>query len=57
MRELPECHGDASLLEQVFMNLLSNAFKFSRGREPAIVEVGSMTPSTSKGMPVFYRAR
>lgn len=38
---LPDCHGDASLLEQVLANLLSNAFKFSRGRNPAVVEVSS----------------
>ena len=38
---LPDCHGDASLLEQVLANLLSNAFKFSRARNPAVVEVSS----------------
>lgn len=39
---LPPCEGDASLLRQVWVNLLSNAFKYTRQRQPAIVEVGSM---------------
>lgn len=37
---LPAAPGDAALLKQVFVNLLSNAFKFTRKRDPAIVEVG-----------------
>jgi light-regulated signal transduction histidine kinase (bacteriophytochrome) len=28
------------LLKQVWVNLLSNAFKYSRGRTPAVVEIG-----------------
>jgi light-regulated signal transduction histidine kinase (bacteriophytochrome) len=36
---LPEVVGDASLLRQVFVNLLSNAFKFTRGKK-AVIEVG-----------------
>jgi len=37
---LPECVGDRMLLRQVWTNLLANALKYSRGRKPAIVEVG-----------------
>jgi PAS domain S-box-containing protein len=39
--ELPECLADPVLLEQLFVNLLSNALKFTRGREPARIEVGA----------------
>jgi hypothetical protein len=38
--ELPECFCDPSLLRQVYANLLSNAFKFTRHRENATVEAG-----------------
>ena len=38
--ELPACQGDPALLKQVWVNLLSNAFKYSRPCDHAVVEIG-----------------
>lgn len=38
---LPTCAADPSLLRQVWTNLLSNALKYSRHRDPPRIEVGA----------------
>jgi len=39
---LPACEGDPALLKQVWINLLSNAFKYTAKRSDAVVEIGSL---------------
>ncbi len=38
---LPAVQGDRALLLQVFANLLGNAVKFARNRDPAVIEIGA----------------
>jgi PAS domain S-box-containing protein len=41
--DLPVACADVQLIRQVWTNLLANALKFTRGREPAVIEVGCET--------------
>ena len=38
--DLPSCEADPMLLQQVMANLLSNALKYSRQKDPAVIRVG-----------------
>lgn len=50
---LPEVFADPNLVRIVFVNLISNALKYSRGRDPAKIEIGT-APRTDDGNPVVY---
>ncbi len=43
---LPPAQGDAAMLRQVFLNLISNAIKFTAVSETAVLTVGSRTEGT-----------
>ena len=44
--ELPSAFADASLLKQVWQNLIDNALKYSRSSSPPVVEIGARTVDT-----------
>ncbi|MBK7862324.1 MAG: PAS domain-containing protein [Archangiaceae bacterium] len=50
---LPPCEGDPVLLEQVWVNLLANAVKYTRRREQAIIEVSG----ERRGREVVYAVK
>src|SRR5208282_4335665 len=53
VRDLPKGDCDASLLKSVFVNLISNAIKFTAGKEAAVVEIGCLEQN---GEAVFLSA-
>ena len=59
IRDLPDCEADPNLLEQVFVNLLSNALKYSKNKPARRIEVGTLRtplpPDSSDGAVFFVR--
>ena len=52
--DLPEARGDASLIRQIWQNLIANAIKFSRNAQHPRIEIGSM-PGACAGTTYYVR--
>ncbi|MBI4897821.1 MAG: PAS domain-containing protein [Actinobacteria bacterium] len=55
VKELPPAVADQRFIAAVFQNLLANAYKYSRKREVAEIEIGALEPDD--GAPVTYYVR
>ncbi len=53
LEPLPAVFADPALLRVVFVNLLSNALKYSRPRDPAVITVG-VTATPGETDPTFF---
>ena len=53
LRELPAACGDATAVEQIFANLISNAVHYLDEARSGTIEVGS-DPSTAEGVPAGF---
>lgn len=49
---LDPCVGDPALLKQVWVNLISNALKYSKNKNPAIITIGMLSNPDKE--PVYY---
>jgi len=47
LKDLPDIKADQSLIRQVWINLISNAIKFTQTKEKALIEIGGTTDETN----------
>ena len=52
--DLPSCLGDRRFLKLVWMNLLTNAFKYTKNREDTRIEIGWMPDDASPESVIYY---
>jgi signal transduction histidine kinase len=53
LQALAPAEGDAALLRVVFVNLLSNALKYTRSQAAAVIEIG-MAKDLDESVPVYF---
>jgi two-component system CheB/CheR fusion protein len=51
IKQLPSAYGDFFMVNQVLVNLLTNALKFTQPRDPAVIEVGGYAEN---GENIYY---
>lgn len=49
LKSLAPAYGDRPMIRQVIANLVSNTLKFTKGREAAVIEVGTVTGEMANG--------
>jgi PAS domain S-box-containing protein len=52
--DLPSCQGDDRLIKLVWINLVTNALKYTKYRDAARIEVGWLPDDASTGSVVYY---
>ena len=52
--DLPSCQGDRRFLKLVWINLLTNAFKYTKNRKETRIEVGWMPDDASAESVIYY---
>ncbi|HEX7953738.1 MAG TPA: PAS domain-containing protein [Burkholderiales bacterium] len=54
IHDLPEARGDPILIKQIWINLLSNALKYSSTRPSPVVEVGALVAQGARGYATYF---
>lgn len=54
IQNLPDTTCDIAVFKQVFLNLVSNAVKFSGNKKKTVIEIGAEPESSDQNMLIFY---